>query len=355
MKLNSKTIVLTGGGTAGHVMPNINLQTELKKYFDKIIYIGSKTGIEKELVTKQTDYIFEEIDTVKFDRKNPLKNLSIPFKLSRAKKQAEALLKKYKPSIVFSKGGYVGLPVIMSASKLKIPAICHESDMTLGLANRLAKKYANKICTNFKITAEQNGKKCIHTSMPLKLSKLSKEEAKQKLGINTQKPVLLVTGGSLGAKVINNFIFQNIETLTQKYYVLHLTGKHNSNKNIIHKDYKQIEFSSDMWTIFKASTYALSRAGANTIVELLSNNILTIFVPLPKSVSRGDQIENAKLLSNNGLCKMIMQEDLAIEKTQKMLNSLEKDSKNIQNNIKNANFEDGTKNIINIILKEKST
>ena len=348
-------IVLTGGGTAGHVTLNISLQDELKKYFKKIVYIASKTGIENELVKSRTNYSIFQIDAVKFERKKILKNFSIPFKLSAAIKEAKKILINEKPSVVFSKGGYVGLPVVIAASKLKIPVVCHESDLTMGLANKLAKRYANIICTNFEDTAKKNGSKCTHTGMPIKISPLGKSEAKQKLKINTTKPVLLVTGGSLGSVAINNFIFENINELTKKYFVLHLTGKGNMNKNLTQKDYMQIEFSNDMQTIFKASDFAISRAGANTIFELLSNKILTVFVPLPAGASRGDQIENAKYLENLNLSNSIYQNDLDLKKVQNALDFLKNNAQNIKNNIKNANFSDGTKKIMSIILENKNS
>lgn len=348
-------IVLTGGGTAGHVTLNINLQNELTKHFDKIVYIGSKTGIEKMLIKSNTNYEFEEITTTKFSRKKLFKNLIIPFKLAKAISDAKKLLKKHKPKIVFSKGGYVGLPVVIAAHKLHIPVICHESDLTMGLANKIAKKYATKICTNFKSTSLKNDDKCIHTGMPLKLSNNSKQEAKSKLGITSTKPVLLVTGGSLGAKTLNNFVYENIENLTKTFFVLHLTGKNNLNKNITAKDYMQVEFSNDMWLIYKACDYAISRAGANTIVELLSNQILTIFVPLPKTGSRGDQIQNANHMEKLGCSKTVLQEDLNLKKVQNCLNYLKNHAEFVKNQIKNANFEDGTQKLIDIILQEKNT
>ncbi len=351
--MKSNCIILTGGGTAGHVTLNINLKDEFYKYFEKIIYIGSKTGIEKKLIKENTNYEYKEITTTKLARKKVLKNLSIPFKLLKGIKEAKQIIAENNPSIIFSKGGFVGLPVVIAGKKLGVPVICHESDITMGLANKMAKKYATKICTNFKVTAEENGDKCIHTGMPLKLSSLTKEQAKQKLKINSSKPILLVTGGSLGAKAINDFIFENVNELTKEFFVLHLVGKNNLNKKIKNPDYKQIEFSNDMWTIFKATDFAISRAGANTIVELLSNQILTIFIPLPKKASRGDQIQNAEYLEKQNICKCIKQEELSLEKTQNLLNLLKKDAIIIKNNIKNANFEDGTKNIIDIILKEK--
>ena len=351
--MKDKCIILTGGGTAGHVTLNINLKNELYKHFEKIVYIGSKTGIEKKLIKENTNYIFKEITTTKLARKKVITNLAIPFKLLKGIKEAKQIIQQYKPSVIFSKGGYVGLPVVIAGKKLGVPIVCHESDITMGLANKFAKKHATKICTNFKVTAKTNGKKCVHTSMPLPHNSLTKIQAKEKLKIKTNKPILLVTGGSLGSKTLNEFVFKNIELLTTKFYVLHIVGKNNLNKKLNKIDYKQIEFSNDMWTVYKASDYAISRAGANTIIELLSNQILTIFVPLSKKVSRGDQIENAKYLESLGVCKCLQEKELSIEKVQNLLNLLENNSVLIKNNIKNADFKDGTKNIINIILQEK--
>lgn len=353
--MNNETIVLTGGGTAGHVTPNINLSSELKKYFSKIVYVGTESGIEKKLITSQTNYDYKPISAVKFVRKNIFKNLLLPFKLSKSINEAKKILKEEKPSIVFSKGGYVGLPVVIAASKLKIPVVCHESDITMGLANKLAIKYATKICTNFEITANINKDKFIWTGSPLPKSNLTKIQAKEKLKIKTDKPILLITGGSLGAKAINELIFENAKNLTDRYYIIHLVGKNNLNKKLKIQDYKQIEFSNDMWTLFKASDYAISRAGANTIVELLSNEIPTIFIPLPKGISRGDQVENAKYLEKNNLALCLQQNELCYEKLQNKLEILEKQAKNIKIQLKKQNFTDGTNRIINVILENKKT
>ena len=352
--MKNGTIILTGGGTAGHVCPNINLSKELNKYFDKIIYIGSKNGIEKKLIISQTNFDYKSISSVKFIRRKLIKNLLIPFKLAKAISEAKKILKETKPSIVFSKGGYVSVPVVIAASKLKIPIICHESDISMGLANKIASKYATKVCTNFEVTAIKNKKKFIKTGSPLPISNLTKSEAKEKLKIKTNKPILLITGGSLGASIINELVFNNIDLLTQKYFVIHLVGKNNLNKKLSKKnDYKQIEFSDDMWTIFKATDLAISRAGANTILELMINQIPTIFIPLPKGISRGDQIENAKYIKSLSCSKTIFQDELNFKKLQNELNLLEKDANFIKNQIKKQNFSDGTNLIIDIILENK--
>ena len=354
--MKNGTIILTGGGTAGHVCPHINLAKELNKEFEKIIYIGSEKGIEKSLITSQTNFAYQTIPTVKFVRKNLFKNILLPFKLSKAVKEAKAILKAEKPSIVFSKGGYVSLPVVIASSKLKIPVICHESDISLGLANKVATKYATKICTNFEITAKKNKKKFIHTGSPLPVSNLTKSQAKEILKIKTQKPILLVTGGSQGASIINDIIFKNIDKLTQRFFVFHLVGKNNVNKRLLNKpDYKQVEFSNEMWTIFKATDYAISRAGANTILELLANQIPTIFIPLPKGISRGDQVDNANYLQKLGVAKIIFQEDLTFEKLQNELILLEKQAKNIKKQIILQNFTDGTRKIMDILSQNKKT
>lgn len=352
--MKNGTIILTGGGTAGHVCPNINLSKELQKYFNKIVYIGSHNGIEKNLIKSQTNYDYKSISSVKFVRKNLFKNILLPFKLSKSILEAKKILKNEKPSIVFSKGGYVSLPVVIAAHKLNIPVICHESDITMGLANKIASKYATKVCTNFEITASKNKKKFICTGSPLPISNLTKIQAKEKLKIKTSKPVLLVTGGSLGANKINELIFDNVDLLSKKYFIIHLVGKGNLNKKLLSKnDYKQIEFSNEMWTIFKASDFALSRAGANSILEILANKIPTIFIPLPKGISRGDQVENAKYIKSLGCANIIFQDELSIEKLQNELNLLEKQSIFIKNQIISQNFEDGTDKIIQLILEYK--
>ena len=352
--MKNETIILTGGGTAGHVIPNINLSKELKKHFSKIVYIGSKNGIEKKLITEQTNFIYKSIPTVKFIRKNIFKNLLLPFKLSKSISEAKKILKEENPSIIFSKGGYVGLPVTIAAHKLNIPVICHESDLSIGLSNKIASKYAKVVCTNFEITAQKKTSKFTHTGSPLQISSLTKLQAKELLKIKTQKPILQITGGSLGAKAINDIIHPHIDKLLEKYFVIHIVGKNNLNKKLkSKKDYLQIEFTNDMPTILKTVDFAISRAGANTALELLANKIPNILIPLPKGISRGDQIENAQYLHSLGVSEIIYQDQLSFEKLQNLLNIIEKKSNFIKNQIEMQKFKDGTHLIIKQILSNK--
>lgn len=343
-------IFLTGGGTAGHITVNISLQRELRKHFKKIVYIGSYSGIEKDLISQKTDYTYCPVTTVKLDRKNLIKDLLIPVYLCKGVSECKKLIKAYRPSVIFSKGGYVGLPVTIAGKKMHVPVVCHESDLSMGLSNKIAKKYAKKVCTNFEKTAKTDSKRCIYTGMPLNLSKLSKIEAKKKLGLNSDKPLLLIVGGSQGAKALNDFVYDNIKALTKDYFVFHITGKNNL-KKIAADYYMQTEFCNNMPDLLRAADFAISRAGANTAFELLANNVLTIFVPLPKGSSRGDQVENSEYFKSNGLCEVISQNNLNLKTATELLQKLQKNAKSIVFNIKNADFSDGTDKIMKIILE----
>ena len=213
-------IVLTGGGTAGHVMPHLALMDELRKNFDEIIYIGSKNGIEKKLISSEKDVRFKEITTVKFIRGFSLKNLLIPFKLLRGISECKKILKQEKPNIVFSKGGFVSVPVCIAAKRLGIPVVSHESDYSLGLANKMIYKCSSVMCCSFKKTCDY-GKKCIFTGSAIRKSLLSgsKQECIKELNLNPSLPTILVTGGSLGAKSLNEKIWECQSELLKNFNV----------------------------------------------------------------------------------------------------------------------------------------
>ena len=286
------TIVLTGGGTAGHCAPNLALIPYLKKDFDKIYYIGSKNGIEKDII-KKTDIPYFAVDTVKFKRDFSLSNLSIPFKLIRGTRSAGKFLDILRPDVVFSKGGYVALPVVLAAKKRKIPVVAHESDFTVGLANKISARYCKCTLTAFPETAKKV-RRGVYVGNPLRkdLFTMDKTAALSFYGLKGDKPVILVTGGSSGAKRVNDAVRAALPKLIKKFDVLHICGKGNIDKKTAYDGYKQIEFT-EMEKAYAVADICVSRAGSNTLFELLALNIPSLLIPLPKGVSRGDQVLNA--------------------------------------------------------------
>ncbi len=345
-------IVLTGGGTAGHAIPNIALLPYLKTYFSEISYIGSENGIERELANKNK-VTFYSIPTTKLKRSLSLSNLLIPFKLICGINHARKLLKQLVPDVVFSKGGYVSVPVVIAAHQLKIPVVSHESDLTMGLANKLTSKYCQSVCTSFSLTA-QNLKNGVCTGSPIRNELLNgnKETVFKKHNLNRNKPTILVMGGSLGANAINTAIFSLAPTLCEKFNIIHIVGKGNVNNNISQKNYVQIEFTNNIQDYFSACDYVISRAGSNAIFEFLALKKPMILIPLPKDQSRGDQIQNAEYFESHGYALTFNQEKLS--DTQALLNSIDKlilKQDYYINNMKKLKANNGTKNLFEQIKK----
>ncbi len=345
-------IVLTGGGTAGHVVPHIALLDDLKKNFNEIVYVGSKSGMEKDLIEKQKNIKYYSVETTKFVRKKFWKNLLIPFKLCKGIHQSKKILKEEKPNVIFSKGGFVSLPVVIASKSLKIPVVAHESDLEMGLANRISKPYCKVICTSFEKTA-QKCKKAICTGSPIRKDMIKdKQTAMSLLKIETKKPILVVTGGSLGSRFLNQKIWSEIHELTDKFFVIHLTGKNNFNEKLKNlKDYVQIEFSLDIGTILSCADIVVSRAGSNTIFELAVMKKPMLLVPLPKGNSRGDQVDNAKYFNEQGLANFVTEEQLESEAILKHITQTFNEKEELVKNINNHNITVGNKKIIEILCK----
>ncbi|MBR2376240.1 MAG: UDP-N-acetylglucosamine--N-acetylmuramyl-(pentapeptide) pyrophosphoryl-undecaprenol N-acetylglucosamine transferase [Clostridia bacterium] len=300
-----KSIVLTGGGTIGHTAPHFAIIPHLK--FDKIYYIGS-SGIEKDYV-KSHNIPYYEINPTKFNRSFTFKNLQIPFKFIKSVKESEKILKELNPSVVFSKGGFVGLPVTIASKRLKIPVIIHESDLSIGLANKIASKFSDFTLTTFDKTAKniKNGK-YVGAIIRNELTKQNKNSAYNYYGIKPKKPVLLIIGGSSGAKIINETVLKCLNYLTERFFVFHVVGKGNLS-GVKAPNYFETEFT-DLSYIYAISDIAVSRAGSNTAFELAHLKIPTLFIPLSKGSSRGDQIENANYFKSLKICDVLYQEDL---------------------------------------------
>lgn len=342
-----KTIVFTGGGTAGHVIPNIALFEEAKKHFNKIAYIGS-CGIEKELVKKQKDVVFYEIESVKLVRALTLKNLLIPAKLIKSIKQAKKILKKIKPNVVFSKGGYVSLPTVIAAKLLNIPVVSHESDLSLGLANKIIYKFSSVMLTSFEKTAVGK-KKCVFVGSPVRKQIFNGNKNNLNLNFDESKKTILFFGGSLGSNAINKCVFSNIESLTKQFNILHITGKGKMQK-IEKIGYHCVEYTNNIEDYFAAADAVVCRGGANTLFELLALAKPMLIIPLPKSESRGDQIENAKYFESKNFAKVLFQENLNEKNLLSSLKNLLKNSESLKNNIKLQNFENVNQKIINLII-----
>ena len=308
-----KKIILTGGGTAGHVTPNIALVPKLKEAGFEIKYIGSYNGMEKQLV-EDAGLTYYGIPSGKLRRYFSWKNFSDPFRVIKGYFKAKKIIKKYKPDVVFSKGGFVTVPVVFAAHKYNIPVIIHESDMTLGLANKLAIKKATKVCHNFPETAQYLGSKAVHTGSPIRqeLFEGNKITALDMCGFTANKPVIMVTGGSLGAENVNKLVRQALPELLQKFQVAHLCGKGKIDESLKNtQGYAQFEYISDeMKDFFAMADLIISRAGANSICEIAALKKPNILIPLSAKASRGDQILNAKSFAKQGFSE-VLDEDIA--------------------------------------------
>lgn len=312
----TKKIIMTGGGTAGHVTPNIALMPALQEAGYEITYIGSYNGMEKELIEAQhIPYI--GISSGKLRRYFDWKNFSDPFKVIKGYRQAVSTLKKIKPDIVFSKGGFVSVPVVLAAKRCHIPAIIHESDLTPGLANRIAIRGAKKVCCNFPETLKYlPPEKAVLTGSPIRRELFSgnASAAIRYCGFSDHnKPVLLVIGGSSGSKVINDCIRAVLPKLLEHFYVIHLCGKGNLDTQLNGvKGYAQFEYArGELTDMFALADLAVSRAGANSICELLALHKPNILIPLSAAASRGDQILNAKSFKKQGFSYVIEEETLS--------------------------------------------
>ncbi len=329
-----KKIVFTGGGTAGHVYPCLAIigSLESKKY--EVHYIGGQ-GMEKDIIGKEKDIIYHQIDPVKLQRKLTFQNLLIPYKLIKSIKESKKILREIKPNLVFSKGGYVAVPVVIAAAKLGIPIISHESDLSMGLTNKIIMKFCNKMCTTFEETCKGNNK-IIFTGQPIRKAVLSGDKHKLEFYKNLDKniPVLLVLGGSSGAKFINEKVWENLNFLCENFNVIHVTGK-NCKEKINHENYYQIEYAENIGDFLSCADIALSSAGSGAINEFLALKKPMLLLPLSKKCSRGDQIENAKLFKEKGFCEMIEEEDFENSIFQVKLQKLAKYDKKYQKNMQN--------------------
>ena len=346
-------VVLTGGGTAGHVTPNIALVPQLLSKGYDIQYIGSYDGIEKSLI-EDLGISYHGISSGKLRRYFSLKNFTDPFRVIRGFFEAKKLLKELKPDIVFSKGGFVTVPVVLAAGRLKIPAIIHESDMTPGLANKLCFSSAVKICCSFPETLKNLPEnKAVLTGLPIRdeLFQGDKEKAREMTGLTDHKPVILVVGGSLGSVSVNLAVRSILPQLLPDFNVIHLCGKGKKDESYDGtRGYVQYEYiKEELKDLFALADIVISRAGANAICELLALKKPNILIPLPGTSSRGDQILNAKSFEAQGFSVVIEEEELTKELLYEKVLEVFNNQDTIVETMKNSNQNNAVATIVKLI------
>ncbi|MCR5330983.1 MAG: undecaprenyldiphospho-muramoylpentapeptide beta-N-acetylglucosaminyltransferase [Lachnospiraceae bacterium] len=348
-----KKIVLTGGGTAGHVTPNMALIERLRASDYDISYIGSYSGIEKGLI-EGMGVPYYGISSGKLRRYFDLKNFSDPFRVMKGMREAKSLIKQLKPDVVFSKGGFVAVPVVFAAKKCRVPVIIHESDMTPGLANKLCIPKADRICCNFEETLDYlPAGKAIHTGTPLRHELFEGDRSKglEFCEFSGKKPVIMVVGGSTGAAAINEAVRNLLPTLLMNFDVIHLCGKGKNDPaydNTI--GYRQFEYiSKELKDLFALADVVVSRAGANAVCEILALAKPNILIPLSAAASRGDQILNAESFEKQGYSYVLDEDKMTNETLLEAINKVYNDRDRYIEKMKTARQADATDVIFKMI------
>lgn len=312
--MKKKRILFTGGGTAGHVIVNLALIPHFQREGWIIDYIGSKDGIERELISGLEDVTYYPISTGKLRRYMSVENFKDPFKVMTGTFQAWNIIRKVKPNIVFSKGGFVSVPVIVAARLRGVPTLIHESDYTPGLANKLAVRFAKKVLTTFPETVNylpSNKAAYVGAIVRDELFQGVKKQGYTLTNLGREKPILLVMGGSSGSQKVNKIVRASLDTLLTKFQIIHICGQGNIDETINKKGYVQFEYvSEELKHIYAITDLVVSRAGANAIFEFLALNIPMLLIPLSLAASRGDQIVNAKSFKKSGYAHVLEEEQL---------------------------------------------
>ncbi len=341
---------MTGGGTAGHVTPNIALIAPLQQSGWDVHYIGTADGIERSLIEPLDGVTYHAVRSGKLRRYLDVKNLTDPFRVVAGAYQSAALIRRLKPDIVFAKGGFVSVPVVYGAALNRVPVLLHESDMTPGLANKLSIPFAKKLLCTFPEAAKTAGPKGVHVGTPLRAELFTgnRERGLKRFGFDGSRPVLLVTGGSSGAQSINLALRNALPELLKIFHVLHLCGGGNLDDSLDGaRNYCQLEYLTDgMEDAYACADIVVSRAGSNTVCELLALNKPSLLIPYPLTASRGDQVENAKSTEARGLAHVLMQEDMTTEALVKRIQELYKNRGELIDAMEKEQAADGVKNVI---------
>ena len=348
-----KKIVLTGGGTLGHVTPHLALIPRLKEAGYEIHYIGTENGMEAPKMRSVQGVIYHAVKSGKLRRYHSWQNFTDPFRVIAGAFQSARLMGRIRPDVVFSKGGFVAVPVVFGAWLHRVPVLCHESDLTPGLANRLCRPFAKRFATTFPECAQALGKKAEMTGTPLRpeLFQGSRDAGLRMFGFAGQKPVLLMMGGSSGAQSVNKALRGALPMLTETFDIAHICGKGNLEPSLEGTPgYCQIEFlDAELPDALAAADLVLSRAGANALGEFQHLGRPMLLVPYPKGAGRGDQILNAASMKSRGLCHVLPQEEMNPETLAKALQETWADREQLEKALKEAPPADGTARILELI------
>ena len=348
-----KKIVLTGGGSAGHVTPNIALIPRLKELGYEIHYIGSKDGIERKLI-EEIGIRYYPISSGKLRRYFDKQNFTDPFRIMKGVGQAYRIIGKIRPDVIFSKGGFVSVPVILAGKMRRVPTVIHESDFTPGLANKIVIPVAKKVCVTFPETVKHIPKnKGIYTGTPIRPEILQGQKSKG-YGVTKftpDKPTIMLVGGSLGSVKLNTSIRSILPKLLKKYQVIHLCGQGNLSEE--HKDlqgYVQYEYvKEDLPHFFAMADLVISRGGANSIYELLALKKPNILIPLSAKASRGDQILNAQSFEKMGYSKVLQEEKLTNDSLFKTIEYVYGNKAKYVDAMNKSQSVDGTARVLEIL------
>lgn len=349
-----KKILLTGGGTAGHVTPNLALVPYLREAGFEIEYMGSYEGIEKSLV-EEAGLPYFGISSGKLRRYLDIKNLTDPARIIKGLHEARRYMKEHRPDVVFSKGGFVSVPVIAAASERRIPIVIHESDLSPGLANRLSIPRATRICYSFPETSRYlSQNKAVHTGLPVRKELIagSREEGLRLTGLSPEKPVLMIIGGSLGSAAINEAVRKELPELLRFFSIIHVCGKEKMQKDLERiPDYRQYEYvGEELPHFFAASDVVISRAGANVINELAALLKPSLLIPLGTNASRGDQLLNAESFRKRGFCEVLKEENIREGTLTKKVLEVYRNKETYIGNMSDAVSKDAAQMVTDIIL-----
>lgn len=348
-----KKIVLTGGGTLGHVTPHLALIPGLREKGYEIHYIGTEQGMEADKMRSTPGVIYHAVKSGKLRRYFSWQNFTDPFRVIAGAFQSARLMGRIRPDVVFSKGGFVAVPVVFGAWLHGVPVLCHESDLTPGLANKLCRPFAARFATTFPECAEALGSKAEMTGTPLRkeLFQGSREAGLKMFGFDGSRPVLLMMGGSSGAQSVNRALRDALPELLKSYDVAHICGKGNLEPELEGtRGYCQMEFlDSELPDAMACADMVLSRAGANALCEFQALGRPMLLIPYPKDASRGDQILNAESLRKRGLCHVLPQEQMTAASLTDAINELWKDREALTEALRNAPPADGTARVLEMI------